>query len=372
MAPIAAARTAGRQHFDDEHETYRESFRTHLERTVLGASEAWDEAGRIPDAVIRAAAEHGFVGVGVPEDMGGLGVDDVRYPAIIVEEAMHALVPAFALVLIAHDDIPTRALRAGTPDSRRAAWLERVVTAELRATSALHSRIRAASSGDGLVLDGIARMVVGGIDAGLLILLVTTDEGPRIVALERDASGLSVTPSAPPLGLRAAGFADVTLDDVHVQADGILIDADVEELLTVERLLLAAAAAAGARAALGLTIDYVRDRRAFGAPIGSFQNTRQALGRVAAELDGAESVVDGCLGDHRHGRVTAGRAAAAKLLATSVHGRAVDAGVQFHGGYGYMVEYAIAPAFIDARFLSLHGGSDQELAEAVAANLGLG
>jgi acyl-CoA dehydrogenase len=361
--------------FGDEHDSYRESVRTHLQRTVSAAAEAWDEAGAIPAEALQAAAEHGFLGAGVPEEHGGLGLDDVRFPAIVAEEAMRALAPAFALVVLSHDDVPVRALRAAGAEagSRRAQWLEGLASAELRAATTLHGKVTAtAGGGGGLTLDGRVDAVVGGVGAGLFVVAASTDDGPVLVAVEAGAPGVTVEPAKPPIGLRAAGLATLTFERAVVDSEARLDGADADDLLAGERLLLALASVSGARAALDLTVAYVRDRRAFGTPIATFQNTRVMLGEAAAALDGAAALADRCLQARVDGRLTAAQAAAAKLLATEVHGRVVDTGVQLHGGYGYMLEYPIAHAFADARFLRLHGGSSQALAAETAAALDLG
>jgi acyl-CoA dehydrogenase len=361
-----------RRLFDDDHESYRESVRTHLERTVVPAAEVWDAAGAVPADALRAAAEHGFTGTGIPEEHGGLGLDDIRFPAIVVAEAMRAGVPAFALVLAAHDDVPVRALR-GSP---LGSWLQELAAGTSIATTVLHGRVIARRHRGTTVLDGAAEAVVNGVGADILVVVATGEDGPVVAAVRRDAPGVAVAATPPPIGLRAAGLADVALADVQIQDSQLLASGDaaaslLRELEAGERLLLAVAAAAGARAALDITLAYVRDRRAFGQPIASFQNTRQMLGEVAADLAAAEALVDACLEERVAGRLTPERAAAAKLHATQVHGRAVDAGVQLHGGYGYIMEYAIAGAFADARFLRLHGGTSEEMRDAVAASLSL-
>jgi acyl-CoA dehydrogenase len=367
---VTAQAAARRDLFGDEHDSYRESIRTHLQRTVVGAAEQWDADAAIPPDVLRAAAEHGFIGAGAPEAHGGLGLDDPRFAAIVAEEAMLALVPAFALVVLAHDDVPVRALRAAAAadGGRRPAWLAAIASAQVQAATVLHGQVQATAGAGGLRLNGTIDMVVGGLAAGLLIVAAEGDAGPVVAVVEAAAAGVGVTASRPPIGLRAAGFATVTLDDVAVEPDARLDAADLDDLLAGERLLLALAAVAGARAALDLTLTYVGDRRAFGAPIASFQNTRQLLGTASAALDGAQALADRCLRDRVDGCLTAAQAAAAKILATDVHGLVVDTGVQLHGGYGYMLEYPIAHAFADARFLRLHAGTSQSLADEVAAD----
>jgi alkylation response protein AidB-like acyl-CoA dehydrogenase len=255
--------------FGDEHRDYRESVRAHLERVVLPQAEAWDEAAAIPAAALHAAAEHGFIATRISERHGGLGLDDIRFPLIVAEEAMLAAVPSLALVLMAHDNAPTGALMATRQRAFAEAWLPRLASAEVVATSALHHGLTARRMGDGLVLDGTAHAVVGGVGAGLLVLAAREHDAPVVVALQRGTRGLRIVPSRPSIGLRAAGLADVSLEDVAVAPEAILAagagaDRMLDDLLTDERVLLAVAAAAGGHVALMLTAAYVRDRRAFG------------------------------------------------------------------------------------------------------------
>jgi acyl-CoA dehydrogenase len=309
----------------DEQVAYRESVRTFLERGS--------------DDPLRAAAEHGFVAMGVPEEHGGLGIDDPRFAAIVMEEAMRAAQPSLALVLAAHGDVPVRALVA---DGGHGEWLAGLASGELRAATALHAR------------DGFALAVVGAAQADLLI----------VGAAAIEAAAATIEPIDAPVGLQEAGLANVTFDPAAVTP---LPGADVEDLLIGERLLLALGAVAGARAALDLTVDYVRDRRAFGTPIADFQNTRQLLGAADARLRGAAALTERVLQDRVEHRLSAADAAAAKLVATEAHAQVVDAGVQLHGGYGYMLEYPIAHAYADARFLRLHGTASQDLRDELGA-----
>ncbi|HEX6388908.1 MAG TPA: acyl-CoA dehydrogenase family protein, partial [Solirubrobacteraceae bacterium] len=289
---------------------------------------------------LRAAAEHGFVAMGVPEEHGGLGIDDVRFAAVVMEEAMRAQLPALALLLTAHGDVPVRALLA---DGGHGDWLAGLATGELRAATALHAR------------DGYAPAVVGAAHADLLIV------GTAAIA----ATAATIEPIDAPVGLAGAGLANVSFDPAGVTA----LDADLGDLLIGERLLLALGAVAAAEAALDLTAEYVRDRRAFGTPIASFQNTRQLLGDATAKLRAAGALAQRALHDRVEGRLSAGDAAAAKLVATEAHAAVVDAGVQLHGGYGYMLEYPIAHAYADARFLRLHGTTSQDLRDELGASV---
>jgi len=356
--------------FNDEHDAFRESVRTHLERTVVGELEVWDRTKAVPREALQAAAEHGFIGTGISEEHGGLGLEDPRFAVVVAEEAARVGALGLALVLLAHDDVPVRALRGSALE----AWTAPLATAEELATSALDGRVRAELAAGELVLHGVAEAAVNAAGADVVIVAAAADDGPVIAAVRTSDAGVGAEPTPPPIGLGAAGLGDIRFDGARLPADRVLASGGdaarmLESLRSGARVALAAMAAGSARAALDITLEYVRDRRAFGQPIASFQNSRQLLGQVAAELEAAELMVDDCLSALVDGQLAPTRAAAVKVVATDVHARAVDVGVQLHGGYGYIMEYAIAGAFADARFLRLHGGTTQALLDEVGQGL---
>jgi alkylation response protein AidB-like acyl-CoA dehydrogenase len=298
----------------------------------------------------------------VPEADGGLGLDDPRFPAIVAEEAMRSGAHGYALVLLSLDDVPVRALR----DSGRAACLSAV------ATSALDARLSAVPAGRGCVLDGTAHGIVNAVGADLLIVAGQAEAGSVVAVVGRDAPGLEVAPVAAPIGVRSAGLGVARFDGVMVSGEDVLASGPqggrlLDDLRAGQRLLLALAAVAAATRALDVTVAYVLDRRAFGRPIARFDNTQQVLGAVIARIESARALAHAGLAARLGGSPTAVLAAAAKLEATAALDLAVDTGVQLHGGYGYIMEYAIAGAFADARFLRLYGGTDERLRQELAA-----
>jgi alkylation response protein AidB-like acyl-CoA dehydrogenase len=340
---------ASRPLFDDEHEAYRESFRSFLERVVVGEYAGWQQTGSIPREVFAVAGEHGFAAMQVPEAHGGVGIDDFRFNLVLAEETMRAGVAGFGLMLATHNDVCVPALVAGGHPQ-----LETLASGEVLAAWAGPGDI---ATRDGKLV-GEAKGVVNGGVADLV--LVALDDGVAVV----DARRLRRERAEPLVGMRACDRADLTFDGVPV---GELLPPHAAN----EPLSIAALALGGARAALSWTLDYVRERRAFGIPIAEFQNTRYALADVAAELEVTQAYLDACVLERNAGELAPGRAAAAKLRATELHGRAVDWGVQLHGGYGYMLEYPIAHAFADARYLRLHGGSSEAMREVIARSIGV-
>ncbi|HEX4110564.1 MAG TPA: acyl-CoA dehydrogenase family protein [Solirubrobacteraceae bacterium] len=308
------------------------------------------------------AAEHGFVAMAVGEEHGGAGVADRRFGFALIEEAMRAGQTALALALAEHNLVAVPLLLGRGDD-------ERLATGELcLACAGLEQPLDARAQ----ALQGSAAWVIGGEKAGRFLLAgrsAPEDADVSLYSVGADAPGLTVTPSEPPPGLEGCDLAGLQLAGVPAERLG---GADLVAEAQIERwLALAVLALAGARTALETTVQYVGDRRAFGQPIARFQNTRVALARVACQLDAVGAFVERCVSEREAGGLTAPRAASAKLGASEAYGAAVDCGVQLHGGYGYMAEYAIARAYADARFLRLYGGRSEALAERLAASIGL-
>jgi alkylation response protein AidB-like acyl-CoA dehydrogenase len=370
---MSAARPK-RELFDDEHEAFRESFGRFLEGEVIPVHPEWEDGG-VPREVFQALGEHGFVAMQVPEELGGAGIDDFRFNAVLDEELMRANLAGLALMLAVHNDVCLPLLVEHSREDPRAAWLPGLAAGELiAALASADPAPRAERRGDGWLVSGEAPGVVNGGIADLLVTVTETGKGPLLVVVEASAPGVRREPAPELVGPRIVDRAELRFEGVEVPDSAVLEEEGADLMArqeTAQRLSLAVLAVAGARAALAITLDYVRERRAFGQPIASFQNTRYALADVVAELDASEAFVDACVGERNAGRLTPHRAASAKLRATEIYGRTVDWGVQLHGGYGYMLEYPIAHAFAAARFLRLHGGTSEAMKDAVATSLGI-
>jgi alkylation response protein AidB-like acyl-CoA dehydrogenase len=321
----------------DELRAYRESFRTFLQRRVAPAYAEWR-------SLLPQAGDDGFLAPAIPEQYGGAGVEDPRFGLLLAEEAMLSSLPAVALALIGHSSAATAIAHDGA-DAQRSRWLPRLASGDALASVVV---------GDVLIedgrVDGNAQFV---IDGDLLLVV-----GAGLV--ERSAPGVRVQSSPPGVGLAAAGLVDVNFAGARYEP------LPAATVLTDYELGLAVAALAGARGALSITVDYVLDRRAFGQPIASFQNTRHVLAQLSSDIDAAQAFVDACVHERVEQRLTEARAAALKLHCSELYGATVDAGLQLHGGYGYMMEYPIAHAYADARFWRLAGRTSEQLKERIA------
>jgi alkylation response protein AidB-like acyl-CoA dehydrogenase len=377
--------------FEHEHEAFRDSFRRFLEKEVVPQYASWERDGIVPREVFLAAGANGFLGMAVPEEYGGGGVDDFRFNVVISEEAARAGVAGFGLGIGLHNDIVLPYLLAYTTDEQKVRWLPGVASGELITAIAMTEpgmgsdlaslRTTAAKDGDGYVVDGSKTFITNGINADLVVTAVTTDptqrhRGISLVVLERGMPGFERGRNLDKIGQHAQDTAELFFTGVRVPLGNRLGEegkgfAYLVAKLPQERLSIAVGAVAAARAALDWTLEYARDRTAFGRPIGSFQSSRFRLAEMATEIDIAQHYVDACVRALDAGELTAEDAAKAKWWTTELQGRVIDACVQLHGGYGYMVEYPIARAYADARVTRIYGGTTEIMKEIVGRSLGI-
>jgi alkylation response protein AidB-like acyl-CoA dehydrogenase len=380
-----------RELFDDEHEQLRSSFRAWLAAEVVPHLEDWDRAGIVPREVFASAGEHGFLGFDIPEEYGGGGIRDFRNNLVILEEVQAAGTGGAGLGLTLHNDICLPYFIRYCTDDQRARWLPGIASGELITAIAMTEpgigsdlasmSTTAIRDGDRYVVNGSKTFITNGINADLVITAVKTDPtqrhaGMSLLVLERGMDGFERGRNLEKIGQHAQDTAELFFSDVSVPVDNLL-GAEGQGFLQLvhnlpqERLSIAAAAVAAVRAALGWTLEYVKERKAFGQPIGSFQNTRFVLAEVATELEIAQSFIDRCVVALNAETLTAEDAAMAKWWCTELQKRSVDRCLQLFGGYGYMLEYPIARAYADARITTIYGGTTEIMKEIIGRQLGL-
>jgi alkylation response protein AidB-like acyl-CoA dehydrogenase len=380
--------------FDDVHEDFRASFRTFLEREVLGEEGRygeWERAGIVPREVFAKAGRGGFLGMAVPEEHGGAGAEDFRFNLIIGEETQRAGVGSFGLGITLHNDICLPYFLSYCNEEQRRRWLGGIASGELITAIAMTEpgigsdlaglSTRALRDGDHYVVDGAKTFITNGINADLVITAVKTDpterhRGISLIVLERGMDGFERGRNLEKLGQHAQDTAELSFSDVHVPVENLLGDEGegfryLVSNLPQERLSIAASGVAAAEAALAWTLDYVRERHAFGQPIGSFQSSRFTLAELRTETEIARTYVDRCAEALDAGELTAEDAAMAKWWCTELQGRVVDRCLQLFGGYGYVLEYPIARAFADARVTRIYGGANEIMKEIVGRSMGL-
>ncbi|HEU0088561.1 MAG TPA: acyl-CoA dehydrogenase family protein [Pseudonocardiaceae bacterium] len=380
-----------RRLFDAEHEEFRASVRAFLDKEVLPHLDAWEAAGIVPRDLFLRAGLSGFLGMAIPEELGGGGVPDFRFNAVLGEEVMHAGAAAAGLGLTLHNDVCLPYFLDLATEQQRRRWLPGIASGELITSIAMTEpgmgsdlasmATTAARHGDHYLVNGSKTFITNGINADLVITAVKTDprarhRGISLLVLERGMDGFERGRNLAKLGQHAQDTAELFFHNVAVPVTNLLGTegggfGHLVDRLPQERLSIAISGVAGARAALELTLSYVKDRTAFGQPIGSFQNSRFRLAEMATEIDIAQTFVDRCIEALNDGELTVTDAAKAKWWCTELQGRVVDACLQLHGGYGYMLEYPIARAFTDARITRIYGGTTEILKEVIGRSLGL-
>jgi alkylation response protein AidB-like acyl-CoA dehydrogenase len=380
--------------FEDVHEDFRSSFRTFLQREVQGDEGRygeWERAGIVPREVYAAAGAGGFLGMSVPERYGGAGAQDFRFNLIVGEETQRAGVSSLGLGITLQNDICLPYFLRYCNEEQRERWLPGIASGELITAIAMTEpamgsdlaamSTRARREADHYVLDGSKTFITNGINADLVIVAAKTDpekrhRGISLLVAERGMEGFTRGRNLEKIGQHGQDTAELSFAEVRVPAENLLGEEGegfryLVSNLPQERLSIAASAVAAAEAALSWTLEYVRERRAFGQPIGSFQSSRFTLAEARTELDIARTFIDRCVGELDAGELTAEDAAMAKWWCTDLQGSVVDRCLQLYGGYGYMLEYPIARAYVDARVTRIYGGTNEIMKEIIGRSLGL-
>ncbi len=380
-----------RRLFEAEHEAFRESVRAFLTKEMLPHLAAWEADGIVPRELFTTAGAAGFLGMAIPAEFGGGGVADFRFNAVLDEEVMHAGVAGAGLGLSLHNDICLPYFLDLASEEQQRRWLPGIASGELITAIAMTEpgmgsdlagmTTTAHRKADHYLVNGSKTFITNGINADLVITAVKTDpaqrhQGMSLLVVERGMVGFERGRKLVKLGQHAQDTAELFFRDVRVPLDNLLGTqgrgfAHLVDRLPQERLSMAVAAVAAARAALELTVAYVKERKAFGQPVGSFQNTRFRLAEMATEIDIAQTFTDRCIEALNDGELTVADAAKAKWWCTELQGRVVDGCLQLHGGYGYMLEYPIARAFADARVTRIYGGTTEIMKEVIGRSLGL-
>jgi alkylation response protein AidB-like acyl-CoA dehydrogenase len=380
-----------RELFEDEHQALRESFARYLEAEVVPCYDDWERAGRIPREALRRLGELGFLGLAVPERFGGPGVDDFRFNAVLGEEAARRGLAAFALAFTMQNDVALPYLLDLCNEEQLERWMPGIASGELVlgiAMSEPHTgsdlqgvRTRAERRDGGYELTGSKTFITNGLNADLVITVVRTALGGdhsdiSLLVVENNTPGFTRGRNLEKLGQHAQDTAELFFEGALVPAENLLGEEGqgfryLTKSLVQERLSIALGAVAAARGALERTLTYVKERTAFGRPVGTFQNSRFKLAECKTEVEVAQAFVDRALAAQLTGELTVAEAAMAKYWCTEAQGRVIDTCLQLHGGYGYMLEYPIARDYADARVSRIYGGTNEIMREVIGRGLGL-
>ncbi|MGY1439062.1 acyl-CoA dehydrogenase family protein [Streptomyces reniochalinae] len=376
-----------RQIFTEDHEAFRRTVRTFLAKEVEPHYARWEQDGVVSREVWRAAGRQGLLGPAVPEEYGGGGEADFRYAAVLAEEFTRAGAPGLAIGL--HNDIVGPYLTSLATDEQKRRWLPGFCSGEIITALAMTEpgagsdlqgiRTAAEDKGDHWLLNGSKTFISNGILADLVVVAArTTPEGGAhglsLLVVERGMDGFARGRNLDKIGQKAQDTAELFFTDVRVPKENLLgeLNGAFVHLMTnlaQERMAIAVAGIAAAEHLLEITTAYVKERTAFGRPLGKLQHVRFEIAELATECAVTRAFLDRCIEDHAKGELDAVHASMAKWWATELQKRAADRCLQLHGGYGYMNEYPVAKAFTDGRIQTIYGGTTEIMKEIIGRSL---
>lgn len=378
--------------YEEDHEAFRDLVKDFVKRHVTGADiERWDAAGEVDRDTMRAAGEAGIIGLSVPEEFGGAGMlQDYRFRAIVNEEVIAAGAGSLAGAFGIQDDLAVPYLVHMGTQEQKEKWLPRMATGEVVGALAMTEpgagsdlrgiKTTAKKVDGGYIVNGAKTFISSGATADLVVTFVKTGEGNRpdafsLVLLENGMEGFDHGKKLHKMGFQGHDTAELSFSDVFVPEENLIGGVEGKGFvqlmmnLPLERLSIGVAGAAAAQAALDWTVAYTKDREAFGERIIDFQNSRFAIADMAATVDALWAYIDRALLAYSQGKLSAEEAAKVKFWATEREWDVLDQGVQLHGGYGYITEYPIARAFLDARVHRIYGGTNEIMREIVGRQI---
>ncbi|MHB1474705.1 MAG: acyl-CoA dehydrogenase family protein [Dermatophilaceae bacterium] len=375
----------------DEQQAFRRSVRAFLTERVVPHVAEWEAAKSVPKSLYAEFGHLGVTGIRIPQEFGGAGEKSFIYNVILAEEVVHTGAVSGALQLHLNVVLPYF-LDLATPE-QQARWFPAFVSGESVTAIAMTEpgtgsdlagiSATAVLDGDSYVLNGAKTFITGGMNADLVVVVARTSRseadrraGLTLLVVEEGMDGFSRGRNLDKLGLKSQDTSELFFDNVHVPvANRLGVEGNAFAYLTAnlpqERMSIAMSAQASCERAIELTLDYTRERKAFGTPIASFQNTKFVLAGLSAKVEAGRHMVDRALEELDDGILSVADAARVKLFTTEVQAEVMDACLQLHGGYGYMLEYPIARMYADARVSRIYGGSSEIMKVIIAKDLGL-
>ena len=376
--------------FNADHEAFRDSFRRFVDKEVAPFHDTWEEQGYVDRDVWRAAGANGFLCMTMPEEYGGAGADKL-YSVVQMEEIARAGVSGIGFGL--HSEIVAPYILHYGTEAQKKKYLPLLATGEMVGAIAMSEpaagsdlqgvKTTAIRQPDGsYLLNGSKTFITNGWHADLVIVVAKTDpaagaKGTSLFLVERGMAGFSKGKRLKKLGMKAQDTSELFFDNVRVPAENLLGGEGkgficLMEQLPWERLQIAIGAVASAQAAIDWTVQYVKDRKVFGQPVASYQNTRYTLAELQTEVQVARVFVGKCCELVCEDKLDTATASMAKYWCSDLQCKVMDECVQLHGGYGYMWEYPITRAYADARVQRIYGGTNEIMKELISRHMGLG
>jgi len=377
--------------FTEEHTLFRDAFRHFVEKEIVPYNEQWEKDGMVSRELWLKAGQQGYLGWCVPEEHGGAGTDDFRYSAIFAEEIVRAGVASAGQGMGLHNDITLPYILAYANEEQKRRWLPGMCAGELITAIAMTEpntgsdlaavKTTAIRQGDYYLLNGQKTFITNGILSDVVIVVAKTNpemrhKGISLLVVERGMEGFKRGRKLEKVGQKAQDTAELYFEDVKVPIANLLGEEGrgfyyLMRQLAQERLSVAVLAVAACETALEITLEYCKERTAFGQPIGSFQNSRFKLAEMKTETEIARVFVDRCIEELNAGELSPEDAAMAKWWTSELQKKVIDQCVQLHGGYGYMLEYPIARMYLDARVQSIYAGTNEIMKEIIGRSMGV-
>ena len=377
--------------FDDVHDEFRRSFASWVAKEIAPDYMLWEEAGIAPREIFTSAGSNGFLGMQIPEEFGGGGSDDFRFNQIVAEEFAYAGIGGAGLGITLHNDITIPHYLELANDEQRQRWLPGIASGDLITAIAMTEPgtgsdlasvgTTAVRDGDVYVVNGSKTFITNGINSDLVIVVAKTDptarhSGMTLLVAERGMEGFDRGRNLEKIGNHSQDTAELFFDDVRIPVANRMGEEGeafryLSSNLAQERLSIAITGVASAQAALNSTVEYVKERTAFGKSLGQFQNTKFVLAEVKTAIEVAQAYVDQSVMKLIAGELTPTEAAQAKYWCTDLQHDAAHRCLQLFGGYGYTLEYPIARNYADARVTSIYGGTNEIMKTIISKSLGL-
>jgi acyl-CoA dehydrogenase len=375
--------------FSPEHETFRDSVRRFMAQEVVPHDERWQEQGYADKEVWRKAGANGFLCPTMPPEYGGSGADKL-YSVVLMEEQARANNSTLGFGL--HSEIVAPYLLAYGSESLRKKYLPKMASGEMIGAIAMSEpgagsdlqavKTVALKQKDSYLLNGSKTFITNGWNCDLVIVVAKTDpakgaKGTSLLVVDTTMKGFNKGKRLKKMGLKGQDTAELFFDNVEVPAGNLIGQENngfiyLMQELPWERMQIAIGAIAKCEAAIEWTKAYVRERKAFGRAVASFQTTRFKLAELTTEVQVGRVFVDRCIALLLENQLTAEVAAMCKYWITDLEGKVMDECVQLHGGYGFMWEFPIARAYVDARVQRIYGGTNEIMKEVISRSLGLG
>lgn len=373
--------------FNEDHEAFRVTVRRFFETEIAPYHEKWEEQQHLDRSLWNKAGDLGMLCATMPEEYGGAGVDRL-YSVILMEE--QARVGDSASGFSLHSDIVANYINNFGSEDQKQTWLPKMATGEAVGAIAMTEpgtgsdlqaiRTTAAEDGDDYVLNGSKIFITNGYLADVVVVVAKTGDAKggaanvSLLIVETDREGFSKGRPLKKVGMKGQDTCELFFNNVRVPKANLLGTEGMGFIMLMkelawERMMIGVICAASAEYALATTVEYVKDRKAFGKPVAAFQNTRFKLAEMRSEIQIARVYVDRCIEQVNNNELGVEAACAAKYWVSDLLSKVVDECVQLHGGYGYMLEYPIARAYVDTRANRIYGGTNEIMKELISRSI---